>query len=1034
MTIDLTRNQAYLFSTLQAFKRPITCELAARLIHQSIPQLEKLAAPMRERGFLVQQGDYLELGPDIPAAAVRSFAEQNDRKRIAEIARTAKTCTLAGHGDALAILGLLWANGNIKDATHLAWNRINEGVKDRRYKEALEIAFWASSRLEVIIEHTGLWPTAIDLVITFNRLDYIFKEYHTKTVEALELVREPCQHLGDERRLALVLLHLGRRYIALNNPRKSDGYFQAGFEIVERLGDSDIEGQANPFYALYYSCQGLSQKAMIRFEQIGYPDPIGIDESIPDPQIAVTAAIQAAIAGEYQIAIGALDANVRWAIRKGELNIANFYRTFLGQILLMNGLLDEARLHLDAVLADTNPQEEAYLIFCVSRAKAYYLLLQGRVREAYEMLSASVAESFQEGWHRYFWGFPWILEMLYYFHRAGYPPIPDYEYKAEIKNALTNRDIQIKGTAFRLRAEEATLAGENPNNVGELLQTSEKCLIEAGNPAELAKTRAQLALWYSRVGDQFQARQLAQQAWRARSSMGCLQLPSEIRSLIGDAADAAPGMINSPDVLVRFLDMIDSWRPTANRQEMLRQIIANTTRFFHAERGAIFLLKGQSEKQHLVFCQGCNLSPEDIPEHALQIYHQQAREAIEENRPLIVREVVVGNAISRQGVKCVLCIPLKLSDAEQGMLYYDTVHLNNAFDWCDNFTLTRIAESIKSVINRTLEFTRHLEMNRRLTIPALTELSEEKSGAFTTSGQLFQKVIQRAERASLSDAPVLILGETGAGKEVIAKRVHLTSNRRDKPFIAVNLASIPETLLESELFGHEKGAFTGAEQQKLGRMELANKGTLFIDEVGDIPKLVQVKLLRALEEMSFVRIGGVVKREVDFRLIAATNRDLTKEVELGNFRADLYYRLNVIPIFLPPLRERGDDVFELAQKFLERSAQKYRLPVHSLTSKEKEWIKTYHWPGNIRELKNVMERAVILNSGPSQPSNPILELPSLANQNVDYLVDRPTMDEMQRRFISRIMEETNQNLSQAANILGMKRTTLYKRMVKLGLR
>jgi len=1029
---EITKSQKYLLSSFQVFQKPISYELAASLSHLSMPQINNLAALLIKNGWLTEQGGYLELGSDIPATAVRSFVQLNNEKRIAEILQAVRSHGFSCHRDVLAVLDLLWTMGEIEDAVLLAWNSISARIKERQYEEALETSAWVSSRLEVILEHNELWSTVIDLALTFNRLDFSFKKYHVETVKALELILEPCRRLGDERRLALVLLHLSRRYISLNNFQKSSESFHAGFKIVKRLGDRDIERQAAPFYATYYSHQGLTKKATIRFQRIGYPDLIE-NTDLPDPQIVVTACINAVMSGEFHIAIGSLNANWRRAVLNGENGLANTYRAYLGQVLLMKGLMDEAILHLDAALADTDPREEAFVHFVILRAKAYYLLLQGRMREAYEMLCGGVMKWFQQGWHRFYWGFPWVLEMLYYFHRAGYPPIPHYEYEAEIESALTGQNIQSRAVALRIRADEATEEGNNPKIVRDLLKDSEKYLSECGNPAELAKTRAQLALWYIRQGDQIKARQLAQQAWKARHSLGNQQLPSEISSLAGDAADALPEMIHGLEILSRLLDMVDGWQFCENQQEMFQQVISNTTRFFCAERGAIVLIEGHPDKQRPVVCAGCNLSLEDMEEGDLQICFQQAKDVIQSNRPLIIRELVAANALRMQGVKSALCIPFNLSDTK-GILYYDTLHIDQAFDWCDSAMLSRITESIRSYVRRTLEFTQHLNQHQSLAIPAITQSSEKESGVFITSGRLFQNVLKRADRASLSDAPVLILGETGVGKEVIAKRVHLMSKRRDMPFIAVNLASIPETLLESELFGHEKGAFTGADRQKLGRLELANKGTLFIDEVGDIPKFVQVKLLRALEEMSFVRIGGMVKRDVDFRLIAATNRDLAKEVEAGNFRADLFYRLNVIPIFIPPLRERGDDAVELAQKFLEKSAKKYRLPVRLLSPEDKEWIKSYHWPGNIRELRNVMERAVIMHGGPLRPSNPLPELIPTTKQNGDFLAGNLTMDEMQRRLISRVMEETNQNLAQAAVILGMKRTTLYKRMVKLGIR
>jgi transcriptional regulator with PAS, ATPase and Fis domain len=252
--------------------------------------------------------------------------------------------------------------------------------------------------------------------------------------------------------------------------------------------------------------------------------------------------------------------------------------------------------------------------------------------------------------------------------------------------------------------------------------------------------------------------------------------------------------------------------------------------------------------------------------------------------------------------------------------------------------------------------------------------------------------------------------------------------------VIVDPTTIPETLIESELFGHEKGAFTGADRQKLGRIELAHRGTLFIDEVGEIPKSSQVKLLRVLQEKTLIRVGGTKTIMSDFRLIAATNRDLADEVAAGHFREDLYYRLNVISITLPPLRERNEDVPFLARHFLSLYAAKHNQLVPGLSQEDETLLLAYHWPGNIRELKNVMERAVLLSTKDRlEISLPVKR--SLSSD--DCFSDFPSLDEMQRRYIRFIMEKTGGKVSGpggAAELLEMKRTSLYKRMNKLGLR
>lgn len=293
-----------------------------------------------------------------------------------------------------------------------------------------------------------------------------------------------------------------------------------------------------------------------------------------------------------------------------------------------------------------------------------------------------------------------------------------------------------------------------------------------------------------------------------------------------------------------------------------------------------------------------------------------------------------------------------------------------------------------------------------------------------------------------SEATVLISGESGTGKELVARAVHQNSPRRDKAFVAVNCAALPETLLESELFGHEKGAFTGAHQQKAGRFELADQGTLFLDEIGEMAPTTQVKLLRVLEERSFERLGGTRTIGVDVRLLAATNQDLEAELEAGRFREDLFYRLNVVQVAVPSLRERGaEDIRELATHFLAESAARNRKQIRVFRPAALKTLTAYPWPGNVRELVNAVERAVILARGEQIE---VEDLP-LAVQSWAPGAgrDRPeaargvspglTLKEVEAELIARTLEETGGNRTRAAAMLGITRQTLLNKIKEYGL-
>jgi formate hydrogenlyase transcriptional activator len=277
----------------------------------------------------------------------------------------------------------------------------------------------------------------------------------------------------------------------------------------------------------------------------------------------------------------------------------------------------------------------------------------------------------------------------------------------------------------------------------------------------------------------------------------------------------------------------------------------------------------------------------------------------------------------------------------------------------------------------------------------------------------------------------LLLGETGTGKELIARAIHDRSRRKDRTLIKLNCAAIPTGLLESELFGHERGAFTGAITQKIGRLELADRGTLFLDEVGDIPIEVQPKLLRALQEREFERLGSSRTKKVDIRLVAATNRDLEKMVVEKQFRSDLYYRLNVIPIRIPSLRERPEDIPLLVRYFAQKYARRMQKEIESISAASMRKLARWHWPGNVRELENLVERAVVLSRGEKLE----VTVPELAEGSMSAAKAGVDMFEKQDRIV-RILKETKGRVGGpdgAAARLGLKRTTLIERMKKLGI-
>jgi len=299
-----------------------------------------------------------------------------------------------------------------------------------------------------------------------------------------------------------------------------------------------------------------------------------------------------------------------------------------------------------------------------------------------------------------------------------------------------------------------------------------------------------------------------------------------------------------------------------------------------------------------------------------------------------------------------------------------------------------------------------------------------------------QEVLATVERVAPTNSTVLLGGESGVGKDLIARAIHEKSRRASGPFLKINSSAIPENLLESELFGFEKGAFTGAVASKPGKFELADKGTLFLDEIGDVPPAIQVKLLRVLQEREFERLGGTRTLKVDVRLIAATNKDLRQALEQGTFREDLYYRLNVVPIDIAPLRERKEDIPDLVNLFVKRFTGESGKPVEGITPEAMQILVNYHWPGNVRELQNIVERACALAKGNVLDRADIhldVRATKAANGTGGFLPDGMTLEQWEDEMVQEALRRANGNKSQAARLLGLSRNALRYRLSKIGI-
>jgi transcriptional regulator with GAF, ATPase, and Fis domain len=382
------------------------------------------------------------------------------------------------------------------------------------------------------------------------------------------------------------------------------------------------------------------------------------------------------------------------------------------------------------------------------------------------------------------------------------------------------------------------------------------------------------------------------------------------------------------------------------------------------------------------------------------------------------------------GVKSVLCVPLRVSEKVTGVIYLDTRSVGDHFDE-DHLQLITAVAGIASL---ALDNVQHLEWLREANRQLQTEvnLTHEMVG----ESPRMRAVYELIRRVAGTDSTVLIQGESGTGKELVARAIHASSSRADGPFVAINCAAITETLLESELFGHEKGAFTGATSQKKGKLELANGGTLFLDEIGEFAPALQAKLLRVLQEREFERVGGTRPLKVDIRLIAATNRALLQAVEAGEFRRDLYYRLNVVAVTLPPLRERVEDIPLLADYLVVKASRKCRVRPKPISAEARACLMNYDWPGNVRELEHAIERAMVLGAAESILPEDFPEEIFQTNSAVPASSPKyqTVIKEQKKQLVQNALQQANGNYIEAAKILGLHPNSLLRLIRNLDLK
>ena len=867
--------------------------------------------------------------------------------------------------------------------------------------------------------------TIISSILHFSNLSFFLGKGLKESHGYLKKAQRMAERIGDQRSQALITLHIGRHYYFSKARHESLSYLSKGKLIINNIGDEDILTQSNEFIGFYYHVQGLYYKARPYFEQAARSYESEDARLVHNPIGPLWLSFCTSYLGDFHLAIGTLDYYRRLALARSDESMAAYTRAVLGYVLLMIRRKKEAVFHLSGAQREARKTNNTMALRSSGAFLAYYHFLEGRLEESRNVLEEALEHGRQLGIIGHY-GTPFVLELLLEYHLSSIDPISFFPFHQEITRQLSGPNIHLHGVALRLRAMEKAHTQNGIDTVEADLTESEQCLIRSGDRIQLAKTRLELARLKIRQGDKTNAKFYVQKAWKNLSGYQDEYFPEDLKPLLN--IQHPDGGWPQEDSFGRFMTMIKDLMPSTNLDELLHRVVSATNRLFEAERGGLFWFDREDAKQPTRLRASCNLTEKETLDESFAPQHSLVLKAYRTNEPQIVKQKTVDRW--PQNIQATLCLPIAVGKDTRGVLYHDNSYVNSGFDFLKKYQLVQLAECLTAYIIQIQNYSRKTEY---LTAEKITAIERAHKNEIIGDSPPMRKVLDQVDRIAASDSTVLLLGETGVGKELFANRLHRMSRRNDGPMVVVDPTTIPENLFESELFGHERGAFTGADRRRIGRVELAHKGTLFIDEVGEIPKAIQVKLLRAIQEKTLVRIGGHKEIKSDFRLIAATNRDLAKDVAAGLFREDLYFRLNVVPVTIPPLRERGNDIPLLATHYLKRYALKHHQPCLKLTPLDESRLKGYRWLGNVRELQNIMERAVLFSDGSSLD----IMLPSEKEEPADrFFADHPTMDDMQRRYIQYAIGLANGKISGpggAAELLDMKRQTLQKRMKKLGI-
>ena len=1026
---DFTDGQLEFLAVLDMFDEPISIKIAGAV--SPLPPSELLDLLRRGKALdLIHEPeqDVFVLDQQLPPQVLNRFSEINDQKRTETIFRQVFQTHLWDDIPLSARANMLVQTGNKKDAAFIYVDIAQRAMDDEKEDVAYNNLI---SAIPILSDSLGEERIDRVFVQACSQLCYLcnlFGRYNSLFPHTFEAAIRCANRLGDKRSKALFYFYWGVYHFTFGDTSAALKDIETGRLIFEELGDEDILIQSAGFVGLYYFIQGLNKEALDMFEKA---------ELYVYPQIGflygpIYMAYSAAYTGHFDRAIGCLDFYWHLAQRMGWEPISASYRAALGELLLFTEELQAAKYHLTHALESAYASKNEFAAYCAERGLSFYYYISNDLNMASKYFDKYYSR-IKKSKITILAITPWQIQMINDLEKHRDKSAAGPGYHQLLEQLMQEKNIHLKGIALRLKAKFYSESEGQKEMLGRLFDESKTCLKAASDPVQLAQTQLELARLKVNDGDMHAARILAMKARLGLSGKWEHLFPDDMRFLLEKSTAGTKVTHFGNGFIDEFVDKIGNLPFHDDMERSISNILAFTNREFRAERGAL-LWKDPSSKKGMIPKALKNMSASDLHAECFRSNMAAIISCEKENRPILLNNKHIEKRSNHLVPLSAICLPICIHGCCKGVLYHDNTYLTNCFEMLSKKKLAMVSEHLERYFKRCLEFNKAIEKTKKNAVREAVLTGKGSGHQLIASCQPMTDLLEQADKVAAAESAVLIMGETGVGKELLAKRIHMMSPRAAAPFITVDATTISDNLVESELFGHEKGAFTGADRQKIGRVELADKGTLFIDEVGELPKSTQAKLLRVLQEKSFIRVGGTMPMNSDFRLVVATNRNLEEEVRKNNFREDLYFRLNTIPLILPPLRERGKDIIELARYFLKRFSTKYQHTQLTFSTEDEKRLSLYHWPGNIRELENVIERSVILSKGDKIELNIMESEKPIFTNETDELV---TLDELQRRYILHVLVKTGGKIygsGGAAEILGINRGTLYSRMKKLGIK